>query len=255
MVMPRRALVRPPGRSYADALTRLTPPPAVSLEAARSQHAAYAAALRQLGVEVVELPADDAHPDSVFVQDRVCVVGGRAILGRSAVQSRCGEEQPLVEILEQSLPVLALKPPAFLDWGDVLVTAETLFVGLSERSNAAAVEQLSALLAPSRKVEAVAVPPDLLHLLSGCSPLEEGLVLSIASLEDFWRGRGLRTLSVFAGEELCGNVLAIGGHVLAPVGYPRTCAAIERAGLKVHPVPVSEFEKRDGGVTCLSVLF
>jgi dimethylargininase len=253
--MPARALVRPPGKTYPEALTRLTPPPRVSVELARSQHAAYVAALREIGVEVHELPADDSHPDAVFVQDRICLIDGRAILGLSAVASRRGEERPLVDVLERRYPIVELPPPAVLDWGDVLVTADALFVGLSERSNAAAVEQLSALLAPSRSVEPVAVPADLLHLLSGCSRLEEGLVLSIASLADFWRSRGLRTIPVAPGEELCGNVLAVGRHVVVPAGYPRTRAAIERAGLNVHTVPVGEFEKRDGGVTCLSVLF
>jgi dimethylargininase len=253
--MPARALVRPPGRTYPDALTRLAPPPAVSVDAARSQHAAYVAALRAIGVEVFELPADDSHPDAVFVQDRICVIDGRAILGRSAVASRCGEERPLVEALKGRYPLVELQHPAVLDWGDVLVTSQALFVGLSERSNAAAVEQLSALLAPSRSVEGVAVPPDLLHLLSGCSRLEEELVLSVASLEDVWRSRALRTIRVAPGEELCGNVLAVGRHVVVPAGYPRTSAAIEGAGLRVHAVPVGEFEKRDGGVTCLSVFF
>ncbi len=252
---PVRALVRPPGRTYPDALTRLAPPPPVSLEAARSQHARYVAALREMGLDVTELPADGGHPDAVFVQDRVCVLDGTAILGPSAVASRRGEEEPLVEVLERSCPVVPLRPPAFLDWGDVLVTDRALFVGLSERSNAPAVDQLRALLAPSRTVEGIAVPTDLLHLLSGCAPLEEGLVLTIDSLEPIWRERGFRTVRVFPGEEPCGNVLAIGRSVLAPAGYPRTCAEIERAGFRVRSVAIGEFEKRDGGVTCLSVLY
>ncbi len=255
MTAPSRALVRPPGGTYPDALTRWTPRPPVSLEAARSQHAGYTAALRALGLEVTELPADDAHPDAVFVQDRICVLGATAILGRSAVASRRGEEPPLVEILERSCRVVALDPPAFLDWGDVLVTERALFVGLSERSNAAAVDQLRALLAPSRTVEGVPVPADLLHLLSGCAPLGEDLVLTIPALEDFWSQRGFRTAPVAAGEELCANVLAVGRRVIAPEGYPGTRAAIEAAGLEVRTVTVGEFEKRDGGVTCLAVLY
>src|SRR5690348_16944561 len=111
-----RAIVRPPGRTYAKALTRQTPAPAVDLERAREQHAGYIRAMRQAGVEVFKLPPDDVHPDAVFVQDRACVLGERAIFGRSAVPSREGEEAPILEVLERHFPAVKLEAPASLDW-------------------------------------------------------------------------------------------------------------------------------------------
>ncbi len=48
---------------------------------------------------MTELPADDEHPDAVFVQDRVCVLDGRAIVDLSVVASRRGEAAALVEVL------------------------------------------------------------------------------------------------------------------------------------------------------------
>jgi dimethylargininase len=222
---------------------------------ARRQHADYVATLRKLGLDVIELAADEEYPDAVFVQDRASVLDGRAIVGRSAVASRCGEEAPIVEVLGRSFPVDSLSDPACLDWGDVLVTDSALFVGLSERSNPAAVDQLGELLAPGRKVEGVPLPSDLLHLLSGCAYLGENVLLAVGSLEDFARSRGFRAVAVSADEPLAANVLALGGDVIVPAGYPETAARLEQIGRRVHAVPVSEFEKRDGGVTCLSVLF
>ena len=252
---PRRALVRPPGRRYPAALTRLDPPPPVDLDAARREHAGYVAALSRLGLEIEVLPADDEHPDAVFVQDRAAVVDGRAIVSRSAVASRAGEEEPIVAVLREVFPIACLRPPATLDWGDVLIAEDALYVGLSDRSNAAAVEQLREMLAPSRLVEGVPVPPDLLHLLSGCAPLGGADLLAVASLARFAADRGFRVLSVPEEEALGANVLAVGADVIVPAGYPKIAALLEASGRRVHPVSVREYEKRDGGVTCLSVLF
>jgi dimethylargininase len=250
-----RAIVRPPGRTYPQALTRLEPAPPVDPAAARAQHSGYVGALEQAGLEVIGLAADDDHPDAVFVQDRVAVIDGRAIVGPSAVASRRGEAEPIVAALTKAYPIVTLRAPACLDWGDVLVTEEALFVGLSERSNEAAVRQLREILAPARMVESVPTPPDLLHLLSGCAYLGDGELLAVRSLAEFGRARGLTVVPVAPDEALCANVLALGRDVIAPAGHPKTTARIESTGRRVRQVPVGEFEKRDGGVSCLSILY
>jgi len=250
-----RAIVRAPGKTFPTALTRQTPPPAVDLELAREQHSGYVRALRQAGLEVLELAPDDLHPDAVFVQDRVCVLDGCAIVGRSAVASRDGEEGPILDVLGSSFLTVPLRAPAFLDWGDVLIAEGRLFVGLSERSNEEAVSQLNTLLAPRRRVAAAPMPENLLHLLSGCSYLGRGLLLAVDSLSRFAQENGLEVLPVSGDEEAAGNVLALESGVIMPDGYPKTQARIAQTGRRVHSVPMSEFEKRDGGVTCLSVLY
>lgn len=251
----RRALVRPPGRTYAKALTRQTPAPAVDLERAREQHAGYVRALRQTGVEVFELPPDDVHPDAVFVQDRACILGERAIFGRSAVPSREGEEAPILEVLERHFPAVKLEAPACLDWGDVLIAEDRLFVGRSERSNEEAVSQLQSILAPRGSVTAVPLPENLLHLLSGCSYLGDGSLLAIGSLTEFAKEHRFAVVPVPSDEEAGANVLTLESDVIVPAGYPRTAGAIARTGRRVCAVSMSEFEKRDGGVTCLSILY
>jgi dimethylargininase len=250
-----RALVRPPGVTYAKALTRLAPVPPIDLSRAREQHAGYVEALRGLGVEVTELPADDAHPDAVFVQDRLLVFGDRAIVCPSGVPERAGEEDALISALPPALEVVRLTSPAALDGGDVLVTESTLFVGLSERSTEAALSQLRFLLAPERAVEAVACPSDLLHLLSGCSYLGQGILLAVESVACLSFTTRFRIVAVPQEEALGANVLALGEDILVPKGYLETARRIEAQGRRVHAVEVSEFEKRDGGVTCLSLLY
>ena len=229
--------------------------PRVDLPTARSQHARYAEALATVGLAVETLPADDERPDAVFVQDRVAIIDGRALVGPSAVAERRGEAEPIAAALRKNFPIVELRAPATLDWGDVLVTEDALFVGLSERTNEAAVRQLRELLAPGRMVEGVAVPAELLHLLSGCAYLGGGELLAVEALAPFAVTRGFSVLPVPADEILCANVLAVGDDIVVPSGYPKTIGVLERSGRRVHPVAVSEFEKRDGGVTCLSVLY
>ena len=227
----------------------------MDLELARRQHRGYAATLRHVGIEVTELPPDDDHPDAVFVQDRVCVVDGRAIVGPSAVPSRRGEAEPILEVLRRTHPIVELPPPASLDWGDVLIAEDALFVGLSERSNPAAVEALRALRAPGRRVEGVPLPPGLLHLLSGCAYLGNRKLLAVSSLAAFARANGFDVVPVAETEPLAANVLVHDGWAVVPAGYPETASRLQAAGFRVQRIAVGEFEKRDGGVTCLSVLY
>ena len=118
-------------------MTAVVPPPAVDLALALAQHAAYVEALRACGLDVIDLPPDEDHPDAVFVQDPVLIAGGVAIRLRSAAPSRQGEADGLVEALCPYLPVRNLAAPATLDGGDVLVADDRLYVGLSSRSNRA----------------------------------------------------------------------------------------------------------------------
>ncbi len=186
-----RAIVRPPGRTYPQALTRLDPAPPVNLATARVQHASYVVALQAAGLEVVALAADDDHPDAVFVQDRVAIVGGRAIVGPSAVAERRGEAEAIVAALPKGLPVATLRAPACLDWGDVLMTEKALFVGLSERSNEAAVRQLREMLAPDWMVEGVPAAARPAASALRAAPTWEG--------ESCWRSRRWPTSAGRAG--------------------------------------------------------
>jgi dimethylargininase len=249
--MPSRAIVRRPGRSYPLALTAIVPPPPVDLAVALTQHAAYVDALKACGLEVIELAPDEDHPDSVFVQDPVLIAGGTAIRLRSAAPSRQGEADSLVEALRAFMPVRDLFAPATLDGGDILVADDCLWVGLSSRSNRAGCEQLQALA--GIPVEPVALPPGLLHLLSGCTYLGDNRLLAVPALVP--RLPGFEPVVVPEGEATAANVLVIGRHAIVPTGFPRVADLVAACGLLVHAVPSGEFEKRDGGVTCRALIF
>ena len=245
------AIVRPPGNSYPHAITRLNPPPAIDLTLAREQHAAYVAALRECDLDVIALPPDENHPDAVFTQDPVVVLEGCAIVTCAAAESRRGEGDALLTILAPHMPVAELAPPATLDGGDVLIADSCVYIGLSMRSNRDACKRLTSLI--DRPVEGVHLSGDLLHLLSGCTYLGANRLLVVESLAEALSQ--FEPIIVPAEEAHAANVLIVGRHAIVPAGYPHTAALVERCGFQIHTVSIGEFEKRDGGVTCLSLLF
>jgi dimethylargininase len=256
------ALVRPPDASFIAALGQHPEAASIDVGRAQAQHHLYVAALRAAGVRVDPLPPAPGYPDACFVQDVVMLLPRLAILGRPAEPSRQGEVDLIRPVLPRGLPVAAITAPGTLEWGDVLRIGDTLYVGRSARTNAAAAEQLAALVAPlGLAVEALPVPQGL-HLLSGVNYLgvapaatdgPDVLVAweEYATLPPF---AGLDVIVVPPDETPAANCLAIGDAVITPAGYPHTAAAIWHRGFRVFTVPIDEFAKADGGVTCLSVL-
>jgi dimethylargininase len=249
-----RALVRPPPATYAQALTRDADPRPVDLGLALEQHAAYVTALRALGVAVTELPPDERFPDSCFVQDPVFVLDGILVVGRAGTASRRHEEVALVKALEPAeFPVYRVTRPATLEGGDVLVTEDRLYLGLSGRTNHLACDALEMVF--SRPVIGVPVPERFLHLLSGCSYLGGGRLLATPDCAALPVFGAFEKYLIPEAEWPASCVLALGENVIMPAGYPATEQMLEAAGFRLHPVPISEYEKRDGGVTCLSLIY
>ena len=249
--MNRHALVRPPGRSFADAISSTGA--AIDVCLAQHQHELYCDALRLAGVRVEVLPPDERYPDSCFMQDPALVIDGKAIIARPGAISRRGEEVLVAPLLGQHFPTIQIEAPGTLEGGDVLVLPDRVYVGESDRTNRSGIEQLRAALYPL-PVEAIPVQ-GLLHLLSGVTYLGRNTLLASGSLASSPEFEGMQVLRVPTGEEYACNVLGLGETVIAPAGYGRTAAMLAHHGFRVMPVPVSEFAKADGGVTCLSLIY
>jgi dimethylargininase len=251
--MPTHALVRPPGDEFAQALSEQIPRPSIDTSLARAQHVEYCAALRTAGLHLVELPADDPHPDACFVQDTAVIWGGVAVIARFGAESREGEQDATRHALQGVLRISEVRPPGTLEGGDVLIIGSRLFVGLSARTNRSGMAQLREVLElEGATVEALDVPEGL-HLLTGCTYLGHGILLATDTYAHLPAFAGLEIIHVPSWEAPAANALAIGEHVILPVGYPRIAVAIRERGFEVLSVPLSEFAKADGGATCLSL--
>jgi len=251
------ALVRPPGGSFAQAIS--SSHAVIDVALAQMQHAEYCQALAEAGLTVEALPADERYPDSCFMQDPAMVIRVRAIINRPGAASRLGEEEALAELLAARFPMTRIVPPGTLEGGDVLILPDRVVVGRSDRTNRAGIPQLVVALANLSGLPGLPVleapVAGYLHLLSAVTHLGDGTLLAV---EDFILPpalAGFPVLRVPAVEGYACNALGIGDKVIVPAGYPRTAAMLKAHGFDVLLVPTTEFAKADGGVTCLSLVW
>jgi dimethylargininase len=248
-----RALVRRPGPGLADGLvTHIERRPA-DVDLAMRQWEAYVAALREHGWETTDVEAADDCPDSVFVEDTVVVVAGRAaVLTRPGAPSRRAEVLAVeATVRELGLALHRIEAPGTLDGGDVLKVGDTMYVGRSGRTNDDGIRQLGRLVAT---YGLRAVPVDVsrvLHLKSAVTALPDGTVIGYPPLVD--------DPSVFPDflpvpEESGAHVVLLDERrLLMASDAPETTALLRSRGLEPVCVGISEFQKLEGCVTCLSV--
>lgn len=249
---PKRALTRPPGRSYAKCLSCHPLRNTINLSLAKEQHAAYRRALSELGLEVLTLESDDSHPDACFVEDTAVVRGHRALVCRMGAESRRGEEGAVEGVLADFFSVKRASSPATIEGGDVVHLENKLLSGLSQRTNEEGVAQMAAWL--NVEVDTIA-DPEIMHLKSYMTCLGRDTVIASKRFSKHRALRGLSVIVVPDEEAYAADTLTVGDTVIMPARMPRSEALVREAGFEVVPLDVSEFEKCDGAVTCLSILF
>jgi dimethylargininase len=248
------AITRPVSPTFAAcALTHLARSP-IDVDLARRQHAAYESALQVAGAVVLQVPAAPAMPDAVFIEDTALVLDEVAVITRPGAESRRGEIAAVAPVLGQYRSLLQLEAPALLDGGDVLCIGRRLYVGLSLRSNPAAVAQLGRLLAPYGYTVAGVPITGCLHLKSAVTLVADDLLLLNPAWVDPDAFDDVRHAAVAADEPGAANALRVGGTVIFPSHFPGTAASLRRLGLDVVTVDCSEIAKAEGAVTCCSLL-
>jgi dimethylargininase len=248
---PPFALVRRPAASLASGCVSFIERQPVDTERARRQWQAYVDALHAHGWPTVEVAPDDSLPDSVFIEDAVVMFGELAVITNPGEPAR----QPETAAAGETVRRLGYQPAQVtrgtFDGGDVLKVGRTAYVGLSGRTSPAAVDELRELLAP-RGWEVVGVPlTKVLHLKSAVTALPDGTVIGYRPLVD-----DESAFPAFLGvpEEGGAHVVVLGDEsVLMSAHAPRTADIFRNRGLTVVAVDISEFEKLEGCVTCLSV--
>ncbi|MEI6860820.1 MAG: hypothetical protein WCL04_01030 [Verrucomicrobiota bacterium] len=250
------ALVRPPGGNFAAGLTAagLGAP---DLARARGQHENYVRALDACGLAVTRLPADEAHPDSTFVEDAALVTTRGVLLTRPGATSRRGEVAAIGRALAEFFPAMdTIRAPGTLDAGDVCEADGHFFIGVSGRTNAGGAAQLAAWLVRHGFTSAtvdIRATPGLLHLKSGLAHLGGRRLLAVPGLAVHPAFAGWEAMCPASGEDYAANCVLVNGTVLAPAGFPQTGAALRADGLRVAELDVSEFRKMEGGLSCLSL--
>lgn len=250
------AIVRSPGASIAAGLRKAGahPPDPAKF---RLEHEAYVAALASAGVEVTVLPALEAFPDSVFVEDAALCVRGTAITLRPGAPTRRGEAAAIRPALESLFDtVFALPGEGSVDGGDVLLFDEEAFIGLSKRTDEKGCEALSSLLEDlgyrSRRVPS---PPEVLHLKSDCGLLDSETLFATRRLAATGCFSDYRVIEAPAGEEAAANLVRVNDAVFVRTGFPRTEALLRASGFAVTTLSADEAARVDGGLSCMSLRF
>ncbi len=235
-------------------LTHLARAP-IDFERACEQHRSYEQLLARLGCEVISLPAEDALPDSVFVEDTAVVVDTLAVLARPGAESRRGEVASIAAALAPHRRLARIESPGCLDGGDVLRVGRQLWVGLSTRSNAEGARQLREWLAPEGYAVDTLSVRECLHLKSAVTQVAEDAVLLDRRWIDPAPFAHLRAVETAEEEDGAANALYLEQGLVYPASaFPRTAKRLREAGFSVHSVEADELAKAEGAVTCCSLI-
>jgi dimethylargininase len=230
----------------------------ISAERAATQHAGYEQALRDSGFEIVRLPELADYPDAVFVEDTALLLDGHAVILRPGAPSRAGEVESTAAGLSGHFELHRLER-GFVDGGDVLRIGRTLYIGLSTRTDAEGIRALGDVATPLGFEVVQAELRNCLHLktgatLAGADMHGVTVLLYSERAVDPLQFAHVEPLAVDEGEPAAANCLRVRDRLILPAGNPRTAGALRDRGFQVTEVDVSELQKAEAGVTCMSLI-
>ncbi len=213
---------------------------------AAAQHDQYERRLAAYGCRVIRTEDAPELPDAVFVEDAAVVLEDIAIIARPGAVSRRAETESVAAAVKRFRPLHRIGPPATLDGGDVLAIGGMLYVGLSQRTNMAAVQQLNAV--PIRF-------QNCLHLKSAVTQIGDRTLLLNPQWVDPGQFPGFEVIAVDPQEPFAANALRLDDILIYSASYPRTRRLLEARGFHVETLDLFELEKAEAGVTCCSLIF
>jgi dimethylargininase len=253
-----KAIVRPPCANYAAGLTRVDLG-APDLERTFKQHEAYCQTLESCGLNVIRLAPDEEHPDSTFVEDTAVLTARGAVITRPGAPSRRAETNQIAPVIRDYFSnVQVIEEPGTVDGGDICEAGDHFFIGVSLRTNESGAQQLAGILESfgytSSLIDIRGVS-NILHLKSGMAYLGGKRLVVIEPLRGFKEFSDYELICLDSSEEYAANCLVINGKVLIAGGFPATKRELEHMGYQTIALDMSEFQKMDGGLSCLSLRF
>ena len=251
-----RILARRPAPNFADGITMSSHLGTPNYDNALKQYEAYIQALRDCNLDVTVLPADERLPDGHFVEDPVVIFHDVAFMCRSGAKARAHEGESLKPHLSD---LRIIEPPADarIDGGDVLICADRILVGLSERTNQAGVDALCRAfqtVKPDLRVEAVPFE-GVLHLKSGLTELAPNVLIHDPALKTDYDMSWATVITLPAEEGYAADAMPINDTLFIAKGYPTAYQTAKQYYDTVIELDMSEFQKMDGGLTCMSLRY
>ena len=253
-----KAIVRAPSANFAAGWTTvdLGKP---HYNVAMRQHAAYCEALQSCGLTLIGLPPDERHPDSTFVEDTAIVTSRGAVITRPGAPSRLGETDAIrPELVKHYSKLETIVAPGTVDGGDVCEAGEYFFIGISQRTNEAGAAQLARILESfgyGSSLIDIRGLSNILHLKSGMAWVGDNRLVVIDALSRLKEFSTYELVHVNFVEEYAANCLFLNSRILVPAGFPVLKRQLEDLSYPTIALEMSEFQKMDGGLSCLSLRF
>lgn len=250
-----RAFVRRAPPTYRDyyAAQGVT----IDMSRAAAQHDAYVETLRNAGVTTVFIETSPEHPDCVFVEDAAVLWNHHALITRMR-PDRDGEQVLVQSVLAETHAITVVPPDALLEGGDVLHVGDVTYVGISSRTNRPGAAALRRFLEPAQRRVVEVVVDRCLHLKTGASALVDEAIIATPDLVDVLQLSAREVILVEPGENRAANVLVVNDTIIMPANCPGTEAKLRAFAasrkLQLVVLDISEFEKGEGSLTCLSIV-
>lgn len=251
----QNVIVKKPGKSYLNGLTTTDLGKPI-YELLLEQHKNYVEALEKCGVKVTYLPPSEEFPDSTFVEDAAVLTPNFAVVTNPGAESRNGEIVEIEEVLKGFYDKFhTIKAPGTLDGGDILQAEDHFYIGISERTNEEGARQLKEIM-ESEGYQATIIPlKEFFHLKTGIAYLGNNHMVVAGEFVDHPAFASYDKIVIGKEDEYSANCIRMNDFVIIPAGYPETKRKIEEAGYETIELEMSEVQKHDGGLSCLSLRF
>ena len=254
----KNVIVRKPARSMVDGITSAPELGKPDYDLAVKQHDAYIEALKQCGVEVMELEALEEYPDACFVEDAAVLTRKCAIITNPGAPSRNGEKEHIVAAVKKFYAedkIAYIQSPGTLEGGDVMMVGDHFYVGRSARTNEEGIRQFIEILESFGLSGSEVTLEKVLHLKTGVNYLENNTFLVSGEFIEKEEFKNAKQIIIPDDEAYAANCIWVNDTVIVPTGFPKVEAAVKAAGYKVITTDTSEYRKLDGGLSCLSLRF
>ena len=136
-----------------------------------------------------------------------------------------------------------------------MMVGSHFYIGLSERTNESGAKQVIEYLEKYGMSGSVIKLEKVLHLKTGVAYLEHNNLAACGEFLTKEEFQKFNILKIDEDESFAANCVWVNDRVLIPKGYPKARETIAGFGYSIIEVDVSEFQKLDGGLSCLSLRF
>lgn len=232
------------------------------LDLMQKQHHAMTDLMEKEGIEV-EYFNDPSHywTNLTFTRDIALMTPKGVILNRFCMYFHQGETKLAQEFFaKEGIPIIgAIQGTGTVEGGSFsMLDPHTAIVGRSVRINDEGIAQLRNLLAlQGIDLYVIDIPAAYIHLDETFLPVDTNKVLCSTFILPFWflkmlKDRGYEIIECDPEDPpLTNNCLALEpGKVLFSARGTRTMKNLEKAGITVIPVDISEINRLGGGIHC-----